>query len=94
MTVRIVHSDQEQLDAWVKGEGTHWEVSPGRLDCCPDFSCCRPNLLQPVEVREAFRAASPERRNLFLMPFLGGLIANEAPDVRVYITDGKGEVSS
>lgn len=94
MSPRMVKTSQEQLDLWVNGESTHRQLQGDDYECCPDFSCCHPTLLQPVEVREAFRSASLARRNLFLMPFLGGLLKKEAPDVRAYITDGKGEVPS
>lgn len=87
----IVKSYDEQLTRWVSGESVH-VAARGNLEdteCCPDFSCCRPQLLQPVEVRRAFVAADSGKRNEFLMAFLGGLFSNAAPDVSVHITDGK-----
>lgn len=42
-----------QLDEWVKGNPIHNSVDD---ECCPDFSCCKPNLLQPEEIRKTFKA--------------------------------------
>ena len=36
--------DLYQLDEWVKGNPIHNNVDD---ECCPDFSCCRPELLAP-----------------------------------------------
>lgn len=65
---------EEQLKSWVEGESIH---NDERDECCPDFSCCRPELLQPVEVRRAFQAGSEKQRNALLMEFLGALLAGE-----------------
>lgn len=46
-----------QLDEWVKGNSIHNDVDD---ECCPDFSCCNPNLLQPKEIRETFKALKIE----------------------------------
>lgn len=71
--VTVVTSTDEQLRLWVAGESVHVTV-PGRkrgtTDCCPDFSCCQPELLQPVEMRRAFVNASEDDRHLFLLRFL------------------------
>jgi hypothetical protein len=91
----VLTSYEEQVERWVVGRSHHALVhkSVGE-ECCPDFSCCNPGLLQPVEVRKAFQAADRRGRERFLMAFLGGLLSKEAPDVRAYITDGSGEVGS
>ncbi len=44
----------EQLESWVSGNPQHDYI---HNQCCPDFSCCRPDLLAPIEVRELFLAA-------------------------------------
>jgi hypothetical protein len=84
-------SCEEQLRRWVDGESVHRMIE-GEEDgeCCPDFSCCKPELLQPVEVRKAFAAADDERRYEFLGAFLGAAIQCAAQvehkkDLEVYI---------
>tara|TARA_Y100000310_G_scaffold82841_1_gene79433 strand:+ start:362 stop:616 length:255 start_codon:yes stop_codon:yes gene_type:complete len=62
----------EQLDLWVRGISTH---NNDRGECCPDFSCCKPELLAPVEVRETFANASEPTRHGMLGSFLGKAIA-------------------
>lgn len=44
-----------QLEQWVKGKPIHDHI---RDKCCPDFSCCHPNLLAPEEIRKKFAEAS------------------------------------
>lgn len=41
-----------QLDQWVIGDSIHNNIDD---ECCPDFSCCSPELLQPKEIRETFK---------------------------------------
>lgn len=51
-----------QLMEWVEGRPWHNPFTPdGRYgekpedgECCPDFSCCVPDVLQPREKREEF----------------------------------------
>lgn len=88
----IVNSYDEQLSRWIEGESVHVNArgnNPEDAECCPDFSCCRSCLLQPVEVRRAFVSAGSEKRNDFLMMFLSGLFSDAAPNVSVHVTDGK-----
>lgn len=61
----------EQLDEWVKGNPIH---NKDRDECCPDFSCCEPDLLAPENVRIAFRDADEATRTQMLSMFLGQLI--------------------
>ena len=68
-------TSDEQLERWVAGDPQHNHDLPDGGECCPDFSCCRPELLAPVEVRETFAKATEEQRDGMLMMFLGGLIA-------------------
>jgi hypothetical protein len=88
MTKNVLKSHEEQLDRWVAGESLHSDHRGLGEECCPDFSCCKPQLQQPYEVRRAFHAATEQQRMKFLMAFLGGFLANAMPDVRAYITDG------
>lgn len=80
---------QFQLTEWVKGNSIHNTVDN---ECCPDFSCCRPDTLQPKTVRETFKAVydkGDERTKMgMLMGFLGNAIAKAYPDKKVHITDG------
>lgn len=84
----------EQTRRWVEGESLHSDHRSLGEECCPDFSCCNPELLQPVEVRRAFAAADQRTQNKFCMAFLGGLLAKQRPDLRAYITDGFPEQQS
>lgn len=72
-------SCDEQLRRWVNGDPVHRLIDKPRFrgddsECCPDFSCCNPELLQPVEVRQAFAAADEKGRNKWLGVFLGEML--------------------
>ena len=72
----------EQLEKWIAGES----ICPNANgECCPDFSCCTPEILAPLEVRQKFVAADDEKRYGFLLHFLAALYAKEALDVKVRI---------
>jgi hypothetical protein len=64
----------EQLERWVRGESIH---NPTRDECCPDFSCCRPELQADQNTREAFKRANQAGRNAMLGMFLGGLLSGQ-----------------
>jgi hypothetical protein len=71
-------TSEYQLRRWVAGQSIHRlvpDVEGG--ECCPDFSCCRPDLLQPPEVRRAFAAADERGRSRWLGHFLGALLEGE-----------------
>jgi hypothetical protein len=87
-TGEVLTSCEEQIDRWVAGESLHSDHRGLGPECCPDFSCCVPELLQPIEARRAFKAADSKKRDKFCMMFLGGMLAKSAPDVSAYITDG------
>jgi hypothetical protein len=43
--------EARQLNRWLRGESMHRE----RPDLCtPDYSCCQPELLAPLEERELY----------------------------------------
>lgn len=74
----------EQLQRWVDGDPVHNDNHPAGIEggeCCPDFSCCKPDLLAPPEVRQAFQRACEEGDektvNRMLAGFLGALIKGE-----------------
>ncbi len=45
----------EQVKLWVEGKSVHGAGEYN--ECCPDFSCCRPEFQAPKEEREKFAAA-------------------------------------
>ena len=74
----------EQLAEWLKGNS----ICPNdRDECCPDFSCCQPELLASKESRQAFINADEELRMTMLGMFLGNAMskAAELKDLNVYI---------
>ena len=66
-------ASQRQLAAWVNGNPEHNNTDE---ECCPDFSCCKPELLAPEHERQAFAAASEETRMQMLGGFLGRAMAS------------------
>lgn len=73
-----VETYEQQLDLWLIGEPHHrGDRKDPRSECCPDFSCCTPELLAPLEVRRAFVLAGPREQMAFLATFLGALIAHK-----------------
>lgn len=94
MEREVLKDCDEQLRRWVEGESLHSDHRGLGEECCPDFSCCRPQLLQPVEVRRAFQAADARKRDKLCMVFLGAMLTGERPDVSVYLTNGEPEAES
>lgn len=83
---------EEQLAEWVEGRNKHAQrVLMGKSieECCPDFSCCKPHLAQPPEVRRAFVAGDQKKRNWFLGLFLGAFISDAQPKADVHIISGR-----
>jgi len=86
---------EHQLREWAEGRPWHNPWSPGadqpfyddkaEGECCPDFSCCRPDLIWPREKRYAFVAANAEQRENMLF---GALVNLTDPD-KVYVTGGQ-----
>lgn len=78
--------NREQLENWVKGKSVHNIVDN---ECCPDFSCCKPNLLASQEVRDEFLKATNEdnekKVHAMLMQFLSKLLDDELPGKSVHI---------
>ncbi len=94
-------SYDEQLDEWVKGNSIHSGTKDeGR--CCPDFSCCKPENLQPIEIRKdfslLFRTKGEQAIMPYLMQFMGEMINShygddeEAP--KVYIAGGEPQLEN
>ena len=73
-------SPDEQLKRWAAGES----VCPNsRHECCPDFSCCRPQLAWPLEKRARFVAAAQGDREKMMMGVLGDLVASTGEKAHV-----------
>jgi len=62
---------EAQLEGWIAGKPEH---NTRFNECCPDFSCCRPELLVPEKVRRQFHAASPQTRESMLWDFLAEMV--------------------
>jgi len=89
-----------QLEEWVRGNPIHNSIDE---ECCPDFSCCSPESLQPEEIRKTFQEVcknadkegfNPDHHPYddakmgMLMSFMGGMLSHECPDKNIHITDG------
>lgn len=68
----------EQLEKWVAGKPIHNHSRPMLGgECCPDFSCCKPDLLAPAETRLAFKNGDQATRNKMLVGFLAAMLRAE-----------------
>ena len=76
-------TSDDQLAAWVDGRPIH---NDERDECCPDFSCCMPELLADEETRIRFSQGDSKVRDGYLMMFLGALLASS--NIDAYVTDG------
>jgi hypothetical protein len=74
-------TSDEQLRLWVNGESVH-NTTPD--ECCPDFSCCRPELLADKETRILFSKADEQTRHAMLFGFLGAALSSYT-DKKIYI---------
>jgi hypothetical protein len=76
----------EQTLNWLKGSPRHNQIDD---ECCPDFSCCVPELLAPMEVRQIFYNAELKGDNKtidrMLGEFLDRMIRHKLPNKKVYI---------
>ena len=57
----------EQIEKWVNGESVHGE------QCCPDFSCCRPELKWSEDQRRLWRNKPELRYEMALMALSAAL---------------------
>jgi hypothetical protein len=86
--VRKVATRDEQLKLWVEGESVHLALKdvpddPDAYCCCPDFSCCQPQLRADLAVRQAFRQGDENQRGKLLMVFLGAACQAVAPEKNI-----------
>jgi hypothetical protein len=85
---------EEQLQRWVDGDSWHKGDKEGeKSTCCPDFSCCVPELQSPKEERELFQqlylAGKHAESERMLMMFLLRSLSVLAPGKKVYLAGGK-----
>lgn len=86
MNERERKSIEWQRSEWLAGRPHHNAVTD---QCTPDFSCCSPELLAPIEERQAYEEAGPAKRALFLMEWLGRMLRHQlGPDNVTKMVDG------
>ena len=68
---------EKQVQLWVEGDSVH----DGQ--CCPDFSCCRPELLAPKEERELFQQLHLAGKSTFGM--LGMFLGRAFEKKEIYV---------
>ena len=71
--VPIVSTHRVQTERWVNGDSVHVRVGSS-WECCPDFSCCYPDLRRPKSERVAFAKADAPAREAFYSAALGALV--------------------
>lgn len=69
----------EQLTSWLAGHPIHNE------QCCPDFSCCRAELLASKEQRERFCKAVSDGDDSTRMEMLGMFLGAAMNTKEVYV---------
>jgi hypothetical protein len=83
-----------QLKEWQAGRPWHNPWSPGSTEakygkydgeCCPDFSCCMPDMLWPQTARDAFVSAGEETRSRMLFGSLSSLTSSS--DATIHVVD-------
>lgn len=76
----------KQLVLWVDGKSVH---NDERDECCPDFSCCQPDLLADRALRVKFKAAVDQNDNIsawvMLGMFLSGALTKANPNKQFHI---------
>ena len=79
-----------QLVEWLRGNPRH---NVFRNECCPDFSCCQPNLLWCLKQRREFVEASDEKREQMLFISLGSALEELGKRDSTYIAGLDGSAS-
>lgn len=70
---------EHQLTEWVEGRPWHNPWCPNGSDnnggeCCPDFSCCVPEMIWARKRREDFYTADQYGREMMMLGALSGLV--------------------
>jgi hypothetical protein len=80
---------EQQLDLWVEGES---KCPNTEQECCPDFSCCIPEMQWAKPRREEFRQAvrdgDDEKRSRLLLGSLTRMVAESDIPQKVYVAKG------
>lgn len=79
-----------QVEEWVKGNSQHNYIDN---ECCPDFSCCKPEMLVDEVTRKMFKNGTEKQRESFMYTFLANAIAICAPGKKAFICNGKDEIA-
>lgn len=92
-------TSEEQLALWVEGHSIHnndavyhivdekenvigtKKVEDG--ECCPDFSCCNPDLQWPKELRQKFKEADEAVRESMLIMSLSQVMASQGESINI-----------
>lgn len=87
-------AQDHQLSEWVAGrpwhnpfnhDNTRHDGDTRQGECCPDFSCCVPEMLATEAARKAFAKAGIDTRMEMLGMFLGGAVQAETNNDKIYI---------
>jgi len=73
---------EKQLKLWVKGKPVH---NDERNECCPDFSCCQPQLLAPEHERKTFLEAYQKDNEKTLMSMSIEFLGRAFSSKKVYV---------
>jgi hypothetical protein len=71
---------KEQAEKWLKGESVH---NSERDECCPDFSCCRPDIVTPTDEKGRFCKAMDEKDEETINQMLMIFLARSLPGAHV-----------
>jgi len=63
--------NKQTLD-WLNGNPQHNKIDN---ECCPDFSCCKPELLAPIEIRQLFYNAEINNNHRLVDRLLGEFLS-------------------
>ena len=77
---------EEQLKLWVEGKSVHNQESN---ECCPDFSCCQPQLLAPKHERKAFLVAYQKKDEKTKMGMLIEFFGRAFSSPKIYVAGYK-----
>lgn len=80
---------ERQLELWVEGQNIHNSKTD---DCCPDFSCCQPDMEWEVENKilfaEAYVNQDLELVKKLMVKSIEALARAEYPDMEIDVVAG------